>query len=77
MFDISPGLVLATGYATGIMMLSAQFNVDNFKNHSEKLRAACRKAKSRVTDDKEMRELKKSMIDMKPPESGRRHKRLR
>ncbi|EFP04539.1 hypothetical protein CRE_31225 [Caenorhabditis remanei] len=46
MFDILPGNVLATGCATGIMMQSAQFDVDNCKNHSEKLREACRKAKS-------------------------------
>ncbi|EFO97963.1 hypothetical protein CRE_17612 [Caenorhabditis remanei] len=60
MFDILPGNVFATGCATGIMMQSAQFDVSNFKNHSEKLREACRKAKSRVTDDKEMKELKKN-----------------
>ncbi|EFP06541.1 hypothetical protein CRE_08422 [Caenorhabditis remanei] len=40
MFDILPGNVLPTGCATGIMMQSAQFDVDNFKNHSEKLREA-------------------------------------
>ncbi|KAF1749774.1 hypothetical protein GCK72_026243 [Caenorhabditis remanei] len=59
MFDILPGKVFATGCSTGVMLQSAEFDVANYKNHSEKLREACRKAKSRVTEDKEMKELKK------------------
>ncbi|KAF1746192.1 hypothetical protein GCK72_022645 [Caenorhabditis remanei] len=61
MFDILPGNVLATGCSTGVMMQSAKFNVDNFKSHSEKQREACRKAKSRLTDDKEIKELRKTI----------------